>query len=590
MKKFRFILPVSLLALVFTAACSPEDPADPDVEENEQEPEEELTEPSDEAIEGQDVQDLYLYMDNTDVSELYSRDVNSDDRLDGHMKLDPDDDEIIELDGLRFRGNTARGLDKKSFNIRFEDDQDFLFGSNRMNLNAMYRDPSMMREKISWDMFAELDHPAPRAEYFNLYINDVFEGLYVHIERIDQDLLANHDLNEEGTLVRDDMRGHYNGDTIDVYSSFGFDITRADDQPHFLEEIFRYRGNPHWGELTSLIEWVYQTPAGPEFAEKFQEEMNVDRFIDWLAVHFLIGDIDAFGDDYWLYLDHEDPDAKWEVIPWDKNLTFGSHTRSDYGVLNDYFAYEYPMDVGSWDNHLFMKLLETPELKEKLDERLVQLMGDVFTYDYFEEKFHTYQDRIYDSVMVDPSDRGAFDLHPQNHFGELGDYEYRSEAILDFIELRYQYIKAQIGALDTEGTLTATETIDDDTEGPVYFTDDQGWVISKFEPTNVVNEGDITFSVEENQEIDGVNRTFSVNAGDAEVEGTLTIYYRNDLGWPAGGNWYKENTAIGEQWDLTLAEYDGSTATPLDSTINPYTNKLTIDTSLTGENQYVITH
>ncbi len=77
-----------------------------------------------------------LTMQWADLFELYSRSIWSDDRLPGQVRFNQEP-VVHDLTGLRFRGSSSRMLPKKSFNIRFEQSQPLLFGSDRMNLNAM---------------------------------------------------------------------------------------------------------------------------------------------------------------------------------------------------------------------------------------------------------------------------------------------------------------------------------------------------------------------------------------------------------------------------------------------------------------------
>lgn len=313
---------------------------------------------------------VQLQMSPEDLDTLYHREVESDDRLPGEASIDSGPPQT--LDGLRFRGNTSRHLPKKSFNVRFEDDQPLLFGSARMNANAMYTDPAMMRERLMWDMFARLDQPASRTRYIDLHLNDIYEGLYLHIERVDEGLLAHAGLNPEGTLVRDDFRdARFRNARIDRDSAFGFALSTvpAGEREDLLAASFRSRGTPDWSRLADLILWVEQSEPGPGFEQGFRARFDVDNIIDWLAVHYLAGDFDSFGDDYWLYLDHDDADARWKVIPWDHDLSFGSHWRPGFSIANDYFAYERPVQ-SEWQNGLIERILATPALAEALGCRL----------------------------------------------------------------------------------------------------------------------------------------------------------------------------------------------------------------------------
>ncbi|MDN7012128.1 hypothetical protein FGW20_03520 [Methanoculleus sp. FWC-SCC3] len=535
---------------------------------------------------GSGVQNLYLFMDWKDLVDLYTRGDASDERLDGYVRLSPDGEDI-EQEGVRFRGTSSRELPKKSFNIRFNESQEFLFGSTDMNLKATYTDPTMMRERLSMDLFHDLGQPAPRTRYFDLYINDIYEGLYVHVERVDADLLASNGLNPAGTLVADDFRGHYYlVPEVNRLSVFGYPIDEQDDPEAFLAETMDSRGEPDWGALHDLVAWVYRTPAGPEFEEGFIERFDEENFIDWLAIHYLIGDVDSFGDDYWLYLDTDDPDAGWMVIPWDKDLTFGSHTRRD-ATVNDYFGYESAIASG-WDNDLVTKFLDTPALRERLNTRMTFLMNEVFTEDYYAGQLVLHTETIGDRLDITPGEE-VFALHPQNHHGDLGYLAYHTETMLDFVRLRYQFIERAISSGSGEPYTASVEIPAEPEESAVYFTDPGGWVIATFEISEVTEPGTITVAVNETAENPGIDRRWEFDAGDADVSGELTLYYRNDVEsccFPVE-NWFISDAAVRDdeysQWDLEMVLEDGvGNRTTLDTYVNPYSNKVSADVSLRG--------
>ncbi|UYU17855.1 MULTISPECIES: CotH kinase family protein [Methanoculleus] len=537
------------------------------------------------------VQDLYLFMGWKDLVELYTREETSDERLDGYVRLSPDGEDI-ELEGVRFRGSSSRELPKKSFSIRFNESQEFLFGSDDMNLKATYTDPTMMRERLSMDLFHVLGQPAPRTKYFDLYINGVYEGLYVHVERVDGDLLASNGLNPAGTLVADDFRGNFGLPGVDRLSVFGYPIEEQDDPEAFLAETMDSRGEPDWGAVRDLVAWVYRTPAGPEFEEGFVERFDEENFIDWLAIHYLIGDVDSFGDDYWLYLDTGDPDAEWKVIPWDKDLTFGSHTRRS-ATVNDYFGYESAIASG-WDNDLVEKFLDTPGLRERLNLRMAFLMDGVFTEDYYAGQIDVHKEAIGERLNITPGE-DAFVLHPQNHHGDLGYLAYHTEAVLDFVRLRYRFIERAITPGSGE-PYTASVEIPAEPEGStVSFTDPGGWVIATFEVSEVTEPGTITATVNGTPENPGIDRRWEFDAGDADVSGELTLYYRNDVEsccFPIE-NWFVSDAAVRDdrysQWDLRIVwESESGNRTALATYVNPYSNKASADVSLQGTTRFEV--
>jgi spore coat protein H len=552
------------------------------------------------APESSGVARLLVSLDPADLDDLYARDPFSEDPIDAMATIDDGPALPIEI---RFRGSSSRLLPKKSFNIRFQDGQDLLFGSDRMNANAMYTDPAMMREHLAWGMFAALGRPASRTQYLDIWLNGIYEGLYIHVERVDQDLLRAAGLNPEGTLVRDEFRDRRLEDPrIDVASAFAFPLSEIPEaeREQFLADGFDSRGSPRWDRLAELILWVEASMPGADFAQGFRERFDPEVFIDWLAVHFLIGDIDSFADDYWLYLDHDDEQARWIVIPWNKDLSFGSHWRPDFGTANDFFAYDMPVGTG-WNNPLVNLVLETPELRDDLAERMAYLMREVFTRAYFAERMETQWHVIAASVERQPG-AGAFDRHPQNHHSTQGVPELHMETILDFVELRYTYLDLWPEPKPRErpwgGSLTPPDppplSADADTRSvwgaragdSVFFTDVNGWTIARIDflwvPQGLGGvsrlEGDVEISVREDPTQTGIDRVWTLRMdGFSGFDGLLTLYYRNEHPEMfSGENWYTDGMEpVGRQWDLVMAERFGSSTEILPGArVNPFSNKV----------------
>jgi hypothetical protein len=62
----------------------------------------------------------------------------------------------------------------------------------RINLKAMYNDPSQMREALAWRLFAIAGIPAPRHTYAKLAFDDTYKGLFSVIEHVDKKFLRDH--------------------------------------------------------------------------------------------------------------------------------------------------------------------------------------------------------------------------------------------------------------------------------------------------------------------------------------------------------------------------------------------------------------
>lgn len=556
-----------------------------------------------------DVVPLYVEMTTADLKELYRRDVRSDEILPATVKLSPEGPEL-DVRGLRFRGSTTRDYPKKSFNIRLEERPEidefpeFNFRSakrgagNRIVLNASWTDPSGMREALNFGMYEALGLPASQTFYADLYINNIYEGLYVGIERIDREALRGWGLHRkegEFTLVRDQSKANRHLAEIKDRSIFGFNmdsvLSTDEERIELLQEVFDYRGEleeTDWAGLLELIRWSHATPAGARWESEFAERFDLESFVDFLAIHVLTHDRDSLDIDFWLYRDEskDAADPRWKFIPWDKNLTFGSHYFGGILGSNDYFDYDMSF-VETMGNALVIKSMQTAGIRARLHERLRELMAETFSLDYFREKIAGYRPVIEPSLERLPS-KYAYVLHPGQHHGEAGFLGEHLDSLLDFVELRYQYIGRQIDSIS--GAAYETDyVIEDGKKGDVVFlTDAKGWTIARLELSTDVERAEISARVEEKSGLDGVDRIWTIEvAGGKSVEGDLSLYYRNT---PVE-NWYAKLEAIGRQRELVIARVDGEGALEtLDSRVNPYSNRVEATVELSGRRQFVVVH
>jgi hypothetical protein len=60
-----------------------------------------------------------------------------------------------------------------------------LHGLKKLNLHAMGRDPSMLREQLGYSLFREMGVATPRTTYARVVINGQLEGLFLAVEQID---------------------------------------------------------------------------------------------------------------------------------------------------------------------------------------------------------------------------------------------------------------------------------------------------------------------------------------------------------------------------------------------------------------------
>ena len=227
-------------------------------------------------------------------------------------------DETIENVGFRLRGNTSRNAQKKSFKISFntfEPGRKF-YDVEKLNLNGEHNDPSIMRSKIAWDHYQKNGMATTRAAHCAVYINDVYYGLYISIEHIDEEFLKNHFEDDSGNLWKclwpADLT--YRGPNASDYHPY-----QDESRPYELktnEDLYDY------SELARLITVLHESPSAL-FPDSLEQVLVVPDVLKYAAMNILMGN----WDDYWFlrnnyYLYHDPSLERIRFIPYDYDNSF----------------------------------------------------------------------------------------------------------------------------------------------------------------------------------------------------------------------------------------------------------------------------
>ncbi|MBC8230563.1 CotH kinase family protein [bacterium] len=259
---------------------------------------------------------------------------------------------------MRYRGNTSRDVMKKSFKIKFADDELFL-GRKKINLQADCFDPSLLRSKLAYDLFSRTKVLTPAASFVHLQLNGEFMGVYKELEQIDQRFLSINGRDPTGNLYKVDG-------FMKILPSEGAYRTRYEKETN--------KGGSYF-DLIEFIELINLTPNNL-ILETLSAVLDVEEYLDWYCVNQLVGNFDFASHNYYLY--HDLKENKWEIIPWDMDGAFGSFT--DYTMPIDVCTRNSPMwGVPAWWDRFHDRILSVPQFRRMYCVRLLELMGKEFT-------------------------------------------------------------------------------------------------------------------------------------------------------------------------------------------------------------------
>ena len=240
---------------------------------------------------------------------------------------------FLDSVGVRLKGNssfdfypTSKKPMKLDFN-HFIGGQDY-HGLKKLNLNNCWSDPTFMREKTFFDMSREQGVHAPRMNYANVYLNDIFWGFYALVEQVDKTYLERWFGENDGYLYK----------AGDNYTPDGGGIGLEADLNHYGNSAANYTGRYElkthedlndWSQLIDLLDLI-DNASNTVLLADLPQRMALDQVLRSLALDNLFGNMDAYygsARNYYLYQDSTT--FKWHWIKWDANMSYGRYVPSN---------------------------------------------------------------------------------------------------------------------------------------------------------------------------------------------------------------------------------------------------------------------
>src|SRR5262249_28450011 len=103
--------------------------------------------------------------------------------------------------GVRNRGQTACGQTKNNIKVRFNRGH-FFQGKRKIDLNGLWSDKSLIREKLQWDLWRDQNAPYCDSRHVRGHNTGGYFGLFVYIEHPDKYYLERNGLNPDGNLYK----------------------------------------------------------------------------------------------------------------------------------------------------------------------------------------------------------------------------------------------------------------------------------------------------------------------------------------------------------------------------------------------------
>ncbi len=348
-----------------------------------------------------------LFIHPHDLMDLKS-DIWNDEPVNGNLKVGKKRFHIF----ISYRGSHIRKLKKKSYFIKCISPK-VMNGAQEFHLNAEYKDPSMMRNKLSFDFFSDIGVMAPSAKYINLKLNGRNEGIYLQLDSVDKLFLQTKN-KPAGSIFY----------AVDDDANFSLIGSFEEGAKKSLTQGYEQKCG-HKEDRNKLEELIYITniTERSSFKEEIEKYLDTKKYLQWLAGVVCTQNFDGFVHNYSLYLNSET--GLFEIMPWDFDATWGRD------INGKEMPYDYVRCQGF--NTLSARLLDLPYYQSMYIDILREILNEKFTPEYISPLLNDQFKLIHPYILNDPYLKGKRDQ-----------FEKEPDFILTFINKRNKFLKEDL--------------------------------------------------------------------------------------------------------------------------------------------------
>jgi hypothetical protein len=296
--------------------------------------------------------------------------------------------------GVRLKGNSSYNHPngKKSFKIDFNEyvSGQKYDGLKKLNFGNCFKDPSMMRDKVFFDVSQKAGVPAPRANFANVYMNGILKGFYTVIEQIDDQFLDWKILDDDGNLFKAGDNFGASGTPADL-KYYGTAQSSYEDR----YELKTNEDANDWTDLIDLIDFINNSSAA-NFEAGIGNRIELQAFLRSAALDNLFSNLDSYtgsARNYYLY--HNMTTDKWQWIKWDGNESFGSYSN---GVQN---ITSLPLNYAAADRPLLSNIFSNSNLYDQYLAEVCDLTDTYFNSNFMDSLIESHKNLIQTSVFTD---------------------------------------------------------------------------------------------------------------------------------------------------------------------------------------------
>jgi len=308
------------------------------------------------------------------------------------------DGEVDQDVGIKYKGNSSYNANniKNPLNIKLDyiNNGQSIDGYNILKLSNGFRDPSFVREVLSYEMAREY-MPASKATYANVFVDGILIGLYTCVQSIDDDFTNEHFYERKGPFFKADNTG------MSVQGCMGqLGILEYYADTNCYQRAYEMESTNDWSELGNFLDTLNN-----HFTE-VENVLDIDRTLWMMAFENLTvcldGPINSIPHNFYLFKDNN---GRFSPLLWDMNMAFGTFTNGLTNPVTNTDLQELDVFHNSNDasNKLTSQIFSSDRYKRMYIAHMRTILDEQFVNNNYSARASQLQQIIDADVVADPN-------------------------------------------------------------------------------------------------------------------------------------------------------------------------------------------
>ena len=300
--------------------------------------------------------------------------------------------------GIKYKGNSSYNLAnvKNPMNIKLDyvNNGQSIDGYNVLKLSNGFRDPSFVREVLSYEMASEY-MPSPKATYAKVTVNGTLIGLYTCVQSIDDDFTNENFYERKGPFFKVDNTG-----IIVPGCSGSLGILEYFSDTNCYQRAYEMESTDDWTELGNFLDTLNN-----HFTD-VENVMDIDRTLWMMAFENLIvgldGPINSIPHNFYLFKDNN---GRFSPLLWDMNMAFGTFTNGlpNPVTIADLQELDIFHESSNSQNKLTTQIFSSDRYKRMYVAHMRTILNEQFANNNYSARALALQQLIDTEVNTDPN-------------------------------------------------------------------------------------------------------------------------------------------------------------------------------------------